>query len=102
MPREEGNPSITKTSGLGAARPKFADEIADTIDKRNGDRGFRLRSIRPGGRQRSAEDSDASRRNCGAAQACDRVGEGRHSVILPVTGAESLAYTIRRRIDDRT
>jgi len=69
MAREEGNPSITKTSGFEAARPKFADDIADTIDKSNGDRGLRLRGIRTGGRQRSAEESDASRRNCGPAPA---------------------------------
>ena len=52
--------------------------------------------------QRSAEDGDASRRNYGPASAFERVGEGRHSVILPVTEAESLAYTILRRPCSRT
>ena len=37
-------------SRLGATRPQFADEIADTIDEGIAGRGCRLRSIRPGGR----------------------------------------------------
>src|SRR5207245_7282437 len=48
-----------------------------------------------------ANDGLTGHRNGGAAPASDRIREHRHSAILPATRAESLAYTIRRRLRSR-
>ena len=53
------------------------------------------------GDQCSAESGEAGRREYGSARKCERIGEGCHSLNLPATGAESLAYTIRRVICSR-
>src|SRR6266480_7583086 len=53
------------------------------------------------GDQRDAQNRPAGCRNRGAPPARDRIGEDRHSMILPATEAESLAYTIRRRLRSR-
>ena len=59
--------------------------------------GRRFIGARSGcGDKGSAQDGRASRRNPSTARARLRIGEGRHSEILPGTVAESLAYTIRR------
>ncbi len=83
------------THGSGDAN-RFAVDDPHEVGRRfvGGSSGY--------GDQRSADDGHTCRRNCGAARACVRIGAGRHSVILPATDAESLAYTIRRRVNDRT
>ncbi len=65
--------------------------------------GWRFIGARGGrGDQCSAEEGQAGRRKRGAAQGCVRIGEGDHSVNLPATEGESLAYTIRWRLRSRT
>src|SRR5438445_12314709 len=55
--------------------------------------GSRLVGARSGhGDQRSTQNSATRHRNRRAAQARDQIGEGRHSMILRATEAESLAY----------
>src|SRR6267143_1801355 len=76
-----------------------ADSFAIDDPHRVGRWFVRARSRR--GDQRSAEDGHTCRRNRGAALASVRIGAGRHSVNLPATGAESLAYTIRRPLCSR-
>src|SRR5260370_38390294 len=61
--------------------------------------GSRFVGARSGCRdQRSPKDGYARDRYYGAALPFERVGENPHSVILPSTEADSLAYTIRRRL----
>ncbi len=65
--------------------------------------GSRFVGARSGCRdRRSPKDGYARDRYYAAAPVCVRIGEGSHSLILPVTEAESLAYTIRRRLECRT
>jgi hypothetical protein len=56
---------------------------------------------RRGSDEHSAEGDETGQRKRGATWACDRIGKSRHSATLPATEAESLAYTIRRRLCGR-
>ena len=81
--------------------PRSGDGDGFAVDDADGVGSWLIGACRRCGDQRSAQDGSAGRRNRGVASAPDGIREGRHSMILPATQPESLAYTIRRRLGGR-
>ena len=80
---------------------RSGDGDSFSVDDADGVGSRLVRSRSGGGDQSSADDGPASHRDCGSAQAPARIEEDPHSMILPAPMAESLAYTIRRRLRSR-